>query len=956
MDAETIHKNGQLTAERYVLLIYCIYSVVMTAIVIESGWPAGLFAVFVGSFLTSLAVHLGQFRSYRFRAYLTTIMMQICIVLWSVAGASLSMTVSSLSVMVVMVGLYSIPEILYIVISATTILNLYYIFVIRVLKFSEIGVSRMLLEIISIYFVEIVMYLLVKNRLENSELQTAVIASLSEAERCKDDFLMNVSHEIRTPINTICGMSEMILRENLPEQVKEDLYSIRTAGHSLLSIVSDVLDFSELQADHMPLFEEAYTIITTINDVIQMSLSRKNEKPVELVVDCNAALPAVLSGDEQKIRRVMMHLVYNALKFTTEGCVVIVVDARKTSYGVNLIVRVKDTGIGMKEDSLEKLFTSYNQADTRHNRLEGGIGLGLAISQAMVEKMGGFLTVQSVFGKGTEVQFVIPQKVSDDTPVAVVREPERLNVAVYINMEQFGHMETRDAYEQLVTHLSGQLKVKCHLCRNLAELKRRAGREVFTHLFIGIVEYEEEREFFDFLGESVRVVVVAGRRNRERVKNKNIYFLYKPLFIMPVVMLLNDEKIVQGINDIYDFHSRFIAPGVNVLAVDDNLMNVRVLEGLLRPYQIRLSMAMSGAQALEMIDSMAYDLVFMDLMMPEMDGVETMQRIRSKNGNYFKKIPMVVLTANAISGMRENFLTQGFQDFMVKPVEVSILERVLRRNLPQEKLIFTEEETAVTETASIEKMSAIEKAAVIEKTDAIDGAVILEEKAVSENVDVPQAAGRITDLPGDTFQEQTGIRYCGNLHNYIEVLKQNSISGPAHQENIRQSFATGDWKNYTIYVHALKSSMLTIGVSRLSRMAKELEAAGRKEDTAFIISHQEAMMEEYTRILDILQKSKTVWPDQAKDDMTERAGQDTDTYSKSPAKVRALDEEELDCLVQEFEHGVFAFDEKKMYETAACLAQCSYQGENLEEKMQHVVYKIKNSDYMSAYEIISSLK
>ena len=115
-------------------------------------------------------------------------------------------------------------------------------------------------------------------------------------------------------------------------------------------------------------------------------------------------------------------------------------------------------------------------------------------------------------------------------------------------------------------------------------------------------------------------------------------------------------------------------------------------------------------------------------------------------------------------------------------------------------------------------------------------------------------------------------------------------------------------------------------------------------------------MEEYTRILDILQKSKTVWPDQAKDDVTERAGQDTDTYSKSPAKVRALDEEELDCLVQEFEHGVFAFDEKKMYETAACLAQCSYQGENLEEKMQHVVYKIKNSDYMSAYEIISSLK
>ena len=955
MDTESIRKNGQLTAERYVLLIYCIYSIVMIGIVVENGWPAGLSAVFVVSFLTSLAVHLGQFRSFRFRAYLTVIMMQICIVLWSAAGATLSMTVSALSVMAVMVGLYSIPEILYIVITATTVLNLYYVFLMEAVNSFECRVSRMFLEIISVYFVEIVMYLLVKNRLENSEMQTRVIASLREAEQYKDDFLTSVSHEIRTPINTICGISEMILQEDLPEQVREDLYSIRTAGRSLLSIVSDVLDFSQLQSDHMPLFEEAYGITATINDVIRMSMARKNGKPVELVVDCNASLPAVLSGDEQKIRRVMMHLVYNALKFTKEGCVAVIVEYRRTSYGINLIVQVRDTGIGMKADSLEKLFTSYNQADTRRSRPEGGIGLGLAISRAMVEKMGGFLTVRSTFGKGSEIQFVIPQKVVDDTPVAAVREPERLNVAVYINMEQFAHTEVRDTYNRLVSHMAGQLKVKCHLCSNLPELKRRAGREVFTHLFIGIAEYEEDREFFDFLAETVRVVVTADRTDRQRAGGRKIHFLEKPLFVLPVAMFLNDEKIVHGVNDSYDFHSRFIAPGVSILAVDDNLMNVRVLEGLLHPYQIRLSAAMSGAQALDMIDSMAYDLVFMDHMMPEMDGVETLQRIRNKNGNYFKKIPVVVLTANAISGMRENFLEQGFQDFIAKPVEVSVLERVLRRNLPQEKLVFTEEtftkETFTKETITQEAFTeeTITQEAFTEKAGAGT------ETARGGKADATRPLNCRTDLPQDTFHEPTGIRYCGNLHNYIEVLRQNSRSGPGQLENIRRSFETGDWKNYTIYVHALKSSMLTIGVRRLSGMAKELEAAGRREDTGYILEHHEAMAEEYMRILQILQESKTVWPGMDTEDPARGSGNSPAADGPSATQIRELDKEEMDRLVLEFEQAVFAFDEKRMNETAACLAHCSYHGKELGDIMQNVIYKIRNSDYMSACEIIKTL-
>ena len=269
---------------------------------------------------------------------------------------------------------------------------------------------------------------------------------IEELNRAENHFFSSMSHEIRTPINTICGMSEIVLREDLNDTVRSDVFSIQTAGRSLLSIVSDVLDFSELQSGKMSLAQENYNITSTVNDLINMAAARRSGKKIELVVDCDAGLPSGLYGDEQKIRRVIMNLVDNALKFTAEGGVSIVISCRRTDYGINLIICVKDTGLGINEECQEKLFTRFNQADARRNRQESGIGLGLAISQAMVDKMGGFIMVSSKPGRGSEFQVVIPQKVTDDTPIAAVRDPKRLHVAVYIDMEQFDRVEIRDEY------------------------------------------------------------------------------------------------------------------------------------------------------------------------------------------------------------------------------------------------------------------------------------------------------------------------------------------------------------------------------------------------------------------------------------------------------------------------------------------------------------------------------
>lgn len=904
METMTVQTRDAMQIERTTIAIYCVYSIGVTCLAMICGWPIWLAVWTDASWLIALLVHITRFRDYPFRAFLTASLIQVSLVMWSICSGSLTMTASLMAAMVLAVGLYGIPEIIYITVIGAVFTDFYHILIKQTVDFSSRDmIVQTIIEVVSVYFVSGVMYLLIRKRVENAERARRSMASIQRAEHSKDDFLANVSHEIRTPVNTICGMSEIVLRAELADDVRADIFSIQTAGRTLLSIVSDVLDFTELQSGKMALVEENYNITSTLNDIINMSMARMSEKQLELIVDCSADLPCSLFGDEQKIRRTIVNLVNNALKFTVEGYISISIYGRKTDYGINLIVCVKDTGIGIKEESREQLFNSFNQVDTRRNRQEGGIGLGLAVSQAMVDKLGGFITIESEFGRGSEFRFVVPQKVMDPMPIASVQNPARVNVAIYIDMERYDRPEVRKEYEQVIAHMIEQLKVKCHICRNLAELKRRAERETFSHIFISIEEYEEDTAYFDQLSQTVKVVAVIERVNEVRIRNPRIRRMYKPFFILPVVMILNNEKIVQGMDTDYYYHGKFIAPGVNVLVVDDNLMNIRVLEGLLAPYKLKVSMATSGAEALDKIDSMDYDTIFMDHMMPEMDGIETLHRIRQKQGNYFKKIPVIAVTANAVGGMREVFLNEGFQDFMAKPIEVSVLERILRRNLPQEKLVHVREE--------------------------------------KEAEQVRSEIQRCTDLPEEWFDEQMGIRYCGGLEEYITILQANSSDGQEDKSKIQQYYDRKDWKNYTISVHALKSNMINIGVEKLSGMAKELELAGKRGDETYILKHHDAVIREYTRILELLEKSRTVHPG---------------TVQETLEGLEALEEADLDRIALDFEDAAYAFDSGKMAEIAERLAGCSYHGHAVKAFMESIMRKIEMSDYLSASEAVARLK
>lgn len=890
-------KNEERGCELFVLLFFSIYEIGILYLSIKMHWEIWVSFFMLCAFILSWFVFLGRFRDFRFRARATIILIQISINLYAMQEGDLSNVLLILIALSVLACLYGFTDVIKISGVSAMLLFFCHGFVRQSLGFMTVEYGKtMLFQMGNVFFIQYILHFWLKKRDKSSQQIMKTIEELKEAERSKDDFLANVSHEIRTPINTICGMSEVILQEDNIQKIREEVSDIRIAGRNLMSVVSDILDFSELQSEKVEIIEEAYNITSTINDVINMTMARKNEKNIELIVDCDSNIPCGLLGDEKKIRRVIMNLVNNAIKFTDEGCVTIIIEYRKEDYGINLSVTVKDTGIGMTEENVEKLFNRFNQVDTKRNRHNGGIGLGLAISKAIVLKMGGIITAKSKLGKGSAIKFVIPQKVLDERPIAVIQDKEKINIAIYIDMERFRMRAIRDEYSNNIRHMLEQQQVKGHICRNMAELKRREAFEYFSHVFISFVEYQEETKYFDELAERTRVIVVIDRHQEKHITNPNLLRIYKPFYILPIVSVLNGRT--EETDGRYVHHpEKFIAPNAHVLVVDDNAMNIRVMEGLLANYQIKVSTAFSGQEALEKIETKEYDFVFMDHMMPEMDGVEALHRIRNKVGSYYRNVPIIAWTANAVAGTREMFLAEGFTDFVEKPVELSVLERVMKRNLPEDKLIYCEKQNT-------------------------------EEQADEFKI-------------GDLDVEK-GMLYCGGKEKYLNMLQLHSNSAEENRRNVESLYEQQNWKDYTITVHAIKSSMLSIGAVTLSELAKQLELAGKEGNIEYICAHHKEMLAEYNRVTQMIQENAKV----------------------NPVKSQTIDVKSLPMLADiefeqkaiDLEDAMYALDGQKMLDILSELKKYQYYGAALEEALAPIRRKVEMSDYMSAVEAVLRLK
>ncbi len=511
----------------------------------------------------------------------------------------------------------------------------------------------------------------------NEQMQEAADTAIA-AGKAKSRFLAQMSHEIRTPINAVLGMNEMILRRTEDGEILDYASSIQTAGRTLLSLINSILDFSKIEEGKMQIVLVEYDTSSFINNLVVSISERARDKGLKLNVDIDETLPSRLYGDDLRLSQVIMNILTNAVKYTEKGEVTFTVSgSAREDGGIDLYVSVRDTGIGIREEDIGRLFESFERLDEVRNHSIEGTGLGMSIVTRLLDMMGSRLLVESEYGKGSCFSFTVRQDVRSDIPIG-------------------NYMERM-------------------------EKSRVAGGET----------------------------------------------LY--------------------------------APGAQVLVVDDNDMNLKVAQNLLMLFGITPDLAGSGYEAIECARRKTYHVIFMDHMMPKMDGIETLNALRKEKlaGDSTK---VIALTANAVNGIKEEYLAAGFDGYLSKPIEVSRLEKQLRHSLPE--ALCRERETPA------------------------------ENPAKTENPEQDELLAGLERMGCDT---ESGLRYAaGDRKFYTELLHRFADSAPEAETAIRKCREEGDLHNYEIRVHALKSTARQIGLNGLADLALAQESAARENDAAAV--------------------------------------------------------------------------------------------------------------------------
>ncbi|MCR5206804.1 MAG: response regulator [Lachnospiraceae bacterium] len=491
-----------------------------------------------------------------------------------------------------------------------------------------------------------------------------------DSSQAKSILLANISHEIRTPINMLLGMNEMILRESENTQINEYAQNIDNAGHQLLFMVNQFLDLARIDMGKEELFEENFNSFKMIRSLGDFFGKEADRKSIEFVMDIDKKLPAFLYGDIQKISQILSNLLTNAVKYTSKGTIVLSVQNRgKDENGYNVIhFEVSDTGNGIPAKEQEKIFESFERADIIRNRSIEGTGLGLAISNKLANIMGSKIQVKSQYGVGSEFWFDVPLKTG------------------------------------------------------------------------------KESEFF-----------------------------------------ANSDGF-------------FIAPEAKILAVDDNNMNLMVVKSLLKRTMVNLDTAESALACYEKYEKSNYDLVLMDYMMPEIDGIEAMEHLREMDKARNRTTPIIVLTADATPDKKELFFAKGFDDYLLKPTDTNLLEKALIKHLP-ERLVTRVKNESVT--------------------------------LLPEDV-----KGDYTDLlkKYDISLEMALKHLSGDVLQFSRISEYFIKNTPGTIEKIRKNIEEGDYENAAINIHAIKGNAGNVGGEDLYYSARRLEKRAKDKDEKYVVS------------------------------------------------------------------------------------------------------------------------
>ena len=617
------------------------------------------------------------------------------------------------------------------------------------------------------------------------------IEKLNESTDRLDDFLAATSHELRTPVGAILGLSENCLEKTDDEAMRSELLLIKDAGLRISRQVNDVLDFSELDRDRLVATPGNYLFSALMDDVVT-ALKPYLTTDVELILDIDPSIPSIMYADSNKIKRVLWHLIMNGLKYTITGCVYVHIFSEEQDYGVNLIIDVIDTGIGMSEKELSQAKERFYQADSGKTRARGGLGIGIPIVEGFVKAMGGFIHIESEPDKGTKVHVCIPQGVLDGANCVSLDDPDKINLGAYFSFNKYPVLEVREYYGSMITNVVKGMGVSVHGVDSINELKRVIDTTDISHLFIGMKEYESDPDYIESLTDKL-IVFLTADKGYQLPEDSNIRFFEKPLYCFPIISALNS-----GITDI-EKNVQMTCPGLKALIVDDEPMNLKVANDIFGKYQMTATTASSGSKAIEMCKEEHFDIIFMDYMMPEIDGIETARRIRA-NIVQGQPIPLfVAVTANDVSSVRELFNKEGFDGFVGKPVNKIEIESVLKNILSPSQIKYVNADKIKRTTVATKPRPKKAGNASFESTLKKLGVII-----------------------------DSGLKYCQNdMDMYKEIVMDLASRAKDYVVEADILFNDNKPEEYAIKLHAIKGLFKMIGANDMSDKAYTLEKAGK---------------------------------------------------------------------------------------------------------------------------------